>query len=301
MIHSTKSILFFLLIAASLYSCSKADLSAPVNIAAEQSFSEDFSITASGDRFLSKVLYEDYTGAWCGWCPRLAYKFDIMMEHNPDRFLMQGNHNGDAFTSSYQSKLESTFKIKGFPTGWENRYQEFKDNGNILSLSDTANKWSYLKSLDSLGLSITSSIASNKVSGSVKVGFGYTFSSKVKLVIELLEDSLVLAQKSYYSTSPVGNPYYGLGSTMNNFVHRNVLRKCSTNELGDLIPSSSTNAGNEYSLAYNFDLTGFNASRCKVVAFVVYETGQTKSGIINVQWTKAGKDKGYDRAVKHKL
>lgn len=301
MSYTIKSTLFVFIIISSLLSCSKADLTAPAYANTEQSFSEDFSITASGDRFLSKVLYEDYTGAWCGWCPRIAYKFDLMMEHNPDRFLMQGNHNVDAFTTPYQSNLESTFKIQGFPTGWENRYQAFKDNGNIMNLSDTANKWSYLKTLDSLGLSITSSIASNKVSGIVKVGFGYSFSSKVKLVIELLEDSLVLAQANYYNLFPTGNPYYGMGNTMNNFVHRNVLRKCSTNELGDLIPAANTNAGSEYSLTYNFDLSGFKASRCKVVAFVVYETGQSKSGIINVQWTKAGKDKGYDKVVKHKL
>jgi hypothetical protein len=281
-----------------LSACSKQDVIKPHDLATPYDITEDFSVTASGDRFLSKVLYEDYTGAWCGWCPRLAYKFDLMMEHNPNRFIVQGNHNGDAFTTSYQSNLERTFKVTGFPTGWENRTQKFKDNGNIMNLSDTIGYLNYLKTLDSVGLSITSSLNGNQVSGTVKVGFGYTFSPKLKLVIELLEDSLVLDQSSYYNTSPVGNPYYGLGSKIKGFVHRNTLRKCFTNELGNLIPATSTTAGSEYSLAYNFDISGYKASQCKVVAFVVYETGQSQSGIINVQWTKAGVDKGFDRTRK---
>lgn len=298
MICAKKSTILCMLFLASFSACTKKDINSPGNADTEQTFTEDFAVTAAGDRFMSKVLYEDYTGAWCGWCPRLAYKFDLMMEHNPTRFLMQGNHNGDAYTTSDQRSLEQTFKVTGFPTGWENRYQKFKDNGNIMSLSDTAGKWTYLKSLDSLGLSITSAIASNKVSGTVKVGFGYTFSPKVKLVIELLEDSLVLAQSSYYNTSPLGNPFYGMGTKINNFVHRNVLRKFYTDELGDLIPSANTTAGKEYSLAYNFDLAGYNVKHCKIAAFVVYESGQAQTGIINVQWTKAGTDKGYDRVTK---
>lgn len=298
MFNAKKITLLSLVLLVGFSACTKKDIKAPDASYTEQTFTEDFAVTAAGDRFMSKVLYEDYTGAWCGWCPRLAYKFDLMMEHNPNRFLVQGNHNGDAYTTSYQRSLESTFKVSGFPTGWENRVQKFKDNGNIMNLSDTANKWTYLKSLDSLGISITSAVASNKVSGTVKVGFGYTFTPKVKLVIELLEDSLVLAQSSYYNTSPFGNPFYGMGNTISNFVHRNVLRKCFTTELGDLIPAANTTAGSEYSLAYNFDLAGYNTKHCKVVAFVVYETGQPQTGIINVQWTKAGTDKGYDRVTK---
>ena len=116
-------------------SCVK-DAKAPQN--AVQAVSEDQSSAAIPPKiYLSRELMEDYTGAWCGWCPRLAYKFDLMMENNP-RFFFVGNHNGDAFTTSYQSALEKEFKVTAFPTGikmrdWDaaGKRVAFKDNGTL--------------------------------------------------------------------------------------------------------------------------------------------------------------------------
>lgn len=33
--------------------------------------------------YLSRALVEDYTGAWCGYCPRLSFKFDELTSNNP--------------------------------------------------------------------------------------------------------------------------------------------------------------------------------------------------------------------------
>lgn len=253
--------------------------------------------------YLSRALFEDYTGTWCGWCPRLAYKFDLMETNNP-RFFFVGNHNGDALTSSVQTALEKEFKVSAFPTGkkmrdWDasGKSISFKDNGNIMNLADTSQASDYLKTNDSLGLAITgAAISGNTISGTVKVGFGFTYTDTLKVVIELVEDSIVLSQHSYYNTSPVGNPYYGLGNDISNFVHHNVLRKVSTATFGDLIPKASTMAGKEYSKAFSFDATGYNKAHCKIVAFVVGSKYNKKNkGIVNVQWANAGKNKAYDK------
>lgn len=252
--------------------------------------------------FLSRALFEDYTGAWCGWCPRLAYKFDLMEANNP-RFFFVGNHNGDAFTTSWQSPLEKEFKISAFPTAtkmrdWDanNKSIKFKDNGNIMNLSDTSQASDYLKTNDSLGLSFSNAaISGNTISGKVKVGFGYTFTDSLKLVIELVETKLILSQSSYYNTSPVGNPFYGLGTKITNFEHHNVLRKVYTATFGDLIPASKTVAGKQHIVNFSFDATGYTKSNCKVVAFVVGTKSNTKNkGIVNVQWANAGTNKPYE-------
>lgn len=257
---------------------------------------------AVGSKYLSRVLFEDYTGAWCGYCPRLANEFELLEDHNP-RFMFVGNHNGDAFETSYQNILENTFGISGFPTGTKMRdwtsagkSVKYNDNGSITNVSDTAQASTYLTSNDSLGLAITNAAMSgNTVSGKVKVGFGFTYNEPLKIVIELVESNLVLAQSNYYNTSPVGNPYYGKGNPIPNFVHNNVLRKVSTAVLGDAIPSSKTKAGSTFTKSFNFDVTGYNKANCKIIAFVVGQKTNTKyKGIVNVQWAKAGQNKSFD-------
>lgn len=292
------SIVAIVMLAAS---CQKESRLPQSSVSAESS--DEAAAAVPPKRYLSRALFEDYTGTWCGWCPRLAYKFDLMMANNP-RFFFVGNHNGDALTSSVQSALEKEFKVSAFPTGkkmrdWDasGKSISFKDNGNIMNLADTSQASDYLKTNDSLGLAITNAaISGNTISGTVKVGFGETYTDSLKVVIELVEDSIVLSQHSYYNTSPVGNPYYGLGNDITNFTHRNVLRKVSTATFGDLIPKTSTVAGKEYSKTFSFDATGYNKAKCRIVAFVVGTKNNAKNkGIVNVQWAKAGKNKAYDK------
>jgi hypothetical protein len=287
-------------IGAMIASCQK-DAQEPVNNFG--SFEDHEESVAAGQQFLSRALFEDYTGAWCGWCPRLAYKFDLMAEHNP-RFLFIGNHNGDSFETQWQNTLENEFKISAFPTGTKMRDWnaagksiKFADNGNIMNLSDTSQASDYLQNNDSLGISISNAaINGSTVSGKVKVGFGYTYNEPLKIVIELVESNLVLSQSSYYNTNPVGNPFYQKGNPITNFVHENVLRKVSTATLGDAIPASKTAAGKIFTKSFSFNASGYNINNCKVVAFVVGQKTNTKyKGIVNVQWASAGQNKAFEK------
>ena len=268
------------------------------------SISTDGATAAVPKIYLSREIMEDYTGTWCGYCPRIAYKFETAAANNP-RFFFVGNHNGDVFTTSWQSPLEKEFKIGAFPTAtkmrdWSNSTTsiKFKDNGAINNLADTSQCSDYLKTNDSLGLSFsTAAISGNTVSGKVNVGFGYTYTDSLKIVIELVEDLLVEDQHSYYSTSPkTGNPYYGLGNPIVGFVHHNVLRKVFTATLGDNIPKASTVAGKLYGKSFTFDATGYKISNCKIVAFVVGSKYNAKNrGIVNVQWVNAGANKAFEK------
>ncbi len=260
------------------------------------------SVSAAGNKYLSRVLFEDFTGAWCGYCPRLGYKFDLLEDNNP-RFIFVGNHNGDAFETSYQNTLENEFKVNGFPTGikmrdWKTSTSpvKFADNGSVTNMSDTSQASAYLNSNDSLGLSISNAaISGNTVSGKVKVAFGFTYSEPLQIVIELVESNLVLAQSNYYNSSPVGNPFYQKGNPITNYVHNNVLRKVSTATLGDAIPSTKTTAGKTFTKSFSFDATGYNKANCKVIAFVVGQKTNTKyKGIVNVQWAQAGQNKAFE-------
>lgn len=65
-----------------------------------------------------RALVEEYTGTWCGWCPRGFVGLEHMNELYPDDFIGISYHNGDpmAFTNSnYPSN------ISGFPAAWLDR------------------------------------------------------------------------------------------------------------------------------------------------------------------------------------
>jgi hypothetical protein len=247
-------------------------------------------------KYSTKVLVEDCTGAWCGWCPRLAYKFDNFMANN-SRIFMVGVHNGDSYAlSSVESSLRAKFGVNSFPSGIVNRSRTFNDNGNISSLADSTDLGSYLRTRMISGLAINTTISGNTLNVTTKVGFDGNVSQSLKLVVMLVQDNIVLSQVNYYNgnNSYPGNPYYNSGSTITNFVHKNVLRSTPTGILGADITGASQIKGGEYTASHAIDVTGLPTVNLKVVAAVVFADGQSKSGILNTQWVTAGQNKAYD-------
>ena len=45
-----------------------------------------------------RPLVEEYTGTWCGWCPRGLVAMELMREKYPDDFVGVAYHNGDPMT-----------------------------------------------------------------------------------------------------------------------------------------------------------------------------------------------------------
>lgn len=64
-----------------------------------------------------RPLFEEYTGTWCGNCPRGIAAVEAMKELHPDDFICISYHNSDAMeiTTSFPSE------IRGFPDSWISR------------------------------------------------------------------------------------------------------------------------------------------------------------------------------------
>ena len=82
--------------------------------------------TQSGEITVYKVLpvhrplLEEYTGTWCGYCPRGFVGLQRMNLLDPENFIGISFHNGDAMeiTTSFAND------VKGFPDAWIDRYHE---------------------------------------------------------------------------------------------------------------------------------------------------------------------------------
>lgn len=65
-----------------------------------------------------KVVIEEGTGQWCGWCPMGILSFEYLKEQYPDQFIGIAVHNDDVMTvTEYDRGLGFT----AFPTGIANR------------------------------------------------------------------------------------------------------------------------------------------------------------------------------------
>jgi len=62
------------------------------------------------------VLYEEFTGTWCQYCPGVANTLDDLNRNYPDGVAIIAYHNGDDFTNTEGSARESFYAVGGFPT-----------------------------------------------------------------------------------------------------------------------------------------------------------------------------------------
>jgi len=79
-----------------------------------------------------KVVVEEGTGTWCGWCPRGTVAMEQMAANHSDKSVTIAVHNGDPMTvAEYDSYFTTeTGFITGFPGGSVDRV-EFPDPGNF--------------------------------------------------------------------------------------------------------------------------------------------------------------------------
>ena len=69
------------------------------------------------------VVMEEYTGAWCGWCPRGAVGIEMLSEKYPDNFIPIAVHYGDVMQAFTFFDLLSTYS-GGFPGSILNRVKQ---------------------------------------------------------------------------------------------------------------------------------------------------------------------------------
>lgn len=222
--------------------------------------------------FKKRVLIEDYTGTWCGYCTRVAYAIDQVKVITDDVVTVAihrsssvpSNSNYDPYNFD-SSQLELLFtSLSGYPKALLNRMTPWTSpqDTNIdqaTALTQGTNP--------KLGLSMNSTVSGNTVNLDVNVKFSKDFSN-LKLVVYVLENGLVYSQKNY-------TPYYGGINPIPNYVHNHTLRSCITNLFGDAISSAETNSGNIYTRNLSFPIPSnvSNPDNIEFVAFVVDENG----------------------------
>jgi len=208
--------------------------------------------------FKRNVLVEDFTGTWCGWCPRVSYAIKLLKDQEADVSFV-AVHNGDQMTISGEAALRQFFGVNSFPTAIINREATWSGNqpGNLAQVTGEIGKKAYSS------VAIESSLDGRQLSVTVKLKMGFSY-EQIRLGLFLLEDDLRYNQSNYTSYySDITN-----GQTAIGFIHDDVLRHSFSNIFGDVISGENVGHDKIYSKEFQYTIPpNFKIENLKLVGF----------------------------------
>lgn len=225
------------------------------------------------------VLVEEYSGTWCGNCPRILYGVDLLQQQT-DKAIVVSTHlfNGDPFITTEGNNLAAQQGVGGVPTGYINRtiswtgpqYENVPQVINTIQASAPA------------GVAISSSVTSNNISITIKAGYAQPLAGGAKLTVYLVEDKLFYTQRNYSANLYGGQP------NIPNFEYNGVIRKVVSSLSGDAIGASGNANEKAYSLTVPANVA--NIGNTRIVAFITNSSGT----VVNVQDVKVGAEKMFE-------
>lgn len=167
-----------------------------------------------------KMVCEEATGLWCGWCVRGIVGLNYMTE-NYDNFIGIGVHNGDEFVySAYDSWIGS--QISGYPSCVCNRNSGVLDPaaGTLENYYNKMDKLSEYNVAVEAEFPAQEDTQADEVIINVKATVTPLASisgTDLRMAIVITEDSLIGAQHNYYAGGGSGamGGFENMGSTVN--------------------------------------------------------------------------------------
>jgi thiol-disulfide isomerase/thioredoxin len=209
----------------------------------------------------TRVVLEDYTGTWCGYCPNVSHAIEEIRMITDDISVV-AIHYGDEMTISPGLDLINEFNITGYPTARINRTVD----------------WSYpygssqIESLIEIDNSIAISIDSHMIDMSMlQVQLRVVSEEDLsdhKIITYLVEDNLIYDQTNYYNYDE-NSYFFGMGNPIVDFVHNDVLRHSFTDALGNPM-ENPTPALNDTFFNYSFEIdSGYTLANLGIVVMIV--------------------------------
>lgn len=217
---------------------------------------------------IRKILIEDYTAHKCVFCPLAANTLEEIKDKYRDHIIPIGIHVGylakpdnefpNDFRTNTGNELDDYYNISSsLPKGLINRTEY---DGNILL---SPNSWAaFVNTLYSVKPEIDITIESTydqqtkKVTAKISAEYLANINDNMNIGLYVTEDSIVSPQKL------VGSP------TIEDYVHRHMLRKGITSAFGDNFISSAM-FGDVVEKQYTFSVdTEWNINHIELVAFI---------------------------------
>lgn len=239
---------------------------------------------------VQKVLIEEHTGAWCGYCVDGHVILDNVLSTYPNAIGVMV-HNGDGMDFSAGNTV-ANFYVGGFPQATINRSSDAISRSAWMSTTSaqlSAGPSSVEVSFDSVLYNPTT----RKLNVFVRAKFTGNESGNLRFNGILVEDGVTGTGSDYnqtnYYNGTSGHPMYGLGNPIVGYVHDKVARAYFGGAWGTVgtLPTTIT-AGEEYTHRFIYNVpASVDDTKMWVVGMVSrYDgTGTTQRKIINANST----------------
>ena len=164
------------------------------------------------------VVMEEYTGTWCGWCPRGMVAIDVLSEEYGNKFIPIAIHSGDNMEDASFGGIASNFSTGSFPSSTLNRVitcdPYHGTSGGDMGVDNDVNKifgrpTEATLSIDDLNISEDLT----KINITTSATFNITCTETPYAVSYVLtEDGITATQTNYFAIYPgdyADNPYLG--------------------------------------------------------------------------------------------
>ncbi len=256
----------------------------------------------SGDKH---VLIEEFTGAWCGWCPHGAEYLEAIESGSsgPDVEIASAHlgpavGGNDAMENQPSKDLRTNFNVSSYPSAMVDRVLYSGEAKEPHSRSYwQSNTTAQLAEFTPCDLTVTNtySQSTRQVEANVTVDFTDYAIGDIRVFLYVTEDHVsgsgagydqvnYLYQNASYSSSV----YYNAGDPIINYDHRHVLREAFPSVTGNsgLIPATA-NPLDSYTYSTSFTLSAnYDENEVRLVGVVAYySTSMGEREVINTAGT----------------
>jgi len=220
------------------------------------------SLTVYGQR---KVLLEEFTGTWCGWCP---YGADIIKQILTERndVVVLAYHDSDPMSTSDGNQLINIMQ-PAYPQAAIDRIHFSGQDKIPISRgfwSSRCAERAQIIPTFSILLEAGYNSSTRNVNLNVNLKTLADLSGTYRINVVISEDSLNYTQKIYEKPYDEISPYY----------HMHVVREMITGTFGEVLNASPLVNNTSIQKNYNFSLnSNYNDRLCHIVVFVHEDLG----------------------------
>lgn len=147
--------------------------------------------------YTRRMVVEESTGAWCGWCVRGIVGLREMKAKYGDDFIGIAVHNGDKYRVADYDNYMSNFG-SGFPRSTINRSGSQVDP----SFANLQSRYDAMEKVADAGLEVSASVTGNQITFNSTTKFTFSdINTDYRIAFVVLENQLQLTQANYYSGS----------------------------------------------------------------------------------------------------
>ena len=224
-----------------------------------------------------KVVLEEFTGAWCGWCPDGAVILEDLIAANPTNVIGISIHDNDGM--EYAEGIRSEFNVTAYPNGMVDRKLfpgEAKESHSRGQWAANVNSQLTRYTPVEVSIAHTYDASTRTITATVTADFVDFAAGDMRFVMAVTEDNVTGSGSGYdqvnYLDGTAGHPYEGAGDPIIGFNHGHVLRANEPGVFGNagIIPSPAS-PGSTYSETFTYVIpASYDENEIAVIGFVSY-------------------------------